>query len=93
MQVGGIVVPRFYFDVWEGAKLTPDEAGRELDSLEAAERVATEAVADIGRDRLPKGNACAVTVELRDEHRQRVLMVTVSMEIHRMDPAPELLRA
>jgi hypothetical protein len=55
--------------------------------------VATEAVADIGRDRLPKGNACAVTVELRDEHRQRVLMVTVSMEIHRMDPAPELLRA
>jgi hypothetical protein len=30
-----------------------------------------------------------VTIELKNEHRQRVLTVTVSMEIHRVDPEPQ----
>jgi hypothetical protein len=29
-----------------------------------------------------------VTVEVRNEHRQRVLIVTVTLEIHRVDPEP-----
>jgi hypothetical protein len=33
-------VPRFYFDVREGASFTPDEEGLEFDSLDAAEREA-----------------------------------------------------
>jgi hypothetical protein len=81
-------VPRFYFDMREGASFTPDEVGLEFDSLDAAEREAASAAAEMGRDRLPKGDARAVTVELRNEHRQRVLTVTVSLEIHRVDPEP-----
>jgi hypothetical protein len=81
-------VPRFYFDVREGASFTPDDEGLELDSLDAAEREAATAAADIGRDRLPKGDAREVTVEVTNEHRQRVLTVTISMEIHRVEPAP-----
>jgi hypothetical protein len=57
-------VPRFYFDVREGAKLTSDEAGRELDSLETAERVAAEAAAEIARDQVPHNSTRAVTVDL-----------------------------
>ena len=82
-------MPRFYFDVREGARFIPDEEGVEFDSLDVAEYEAARAAAEMGRDRLPKGDAREVTVELKNEHRQRVLTVTVSMETHRVDPAPE----
>ena len=81
-------MPRFYFDVREGARFIPDEEGLELDSLDAAEVAAAEGAAEIGRDRLPKGDTRDVTVEVRNEHGQRVLTVTVSMEIDRVDPSP-----
>jgi hypothetical protein len=81
-------VPRFYFDVRDEATFTPDEEGLEFSSLDDAERPAAEAAAEIGRDRLPKTDAREVTVELRNERRQRVLTVTVSMEIHQVDPEP-----
>jgi hypothetical protein len=81
-------MPRFYFDVREGASFTPDDEGREFDSVEAVALAAAKAAADIARDRLPKGDAREVTVELKNEHRQRVLTVTISMEIHRVDPEP-----
>jgi len=81
-------MPRFYFDVREGAIFTPDEEGVECESFDAAERLAAESAAEIGRDRLPKGDARDVTVELKNEHRQRILTVTVTMEIHRVDPEP-----
>jgi hypothetical protein len=82
------VVPRFYFDVRDGTQFVPDDEGIEFDSLDAAEREAAESAAEIGRDRLPKNDPRAVTVEVRNEHGQRVLTVTVSMEIYRVDPEP-----
>ncbi len=82
-------MPRFYFDVREGARFVPDEEGLVFESLDAAEREAAEAAAESGRDRLPKGDAREVTVEVKNEHHQRVLTVTVSIEIYRVDPEPE----
>jgi hypothetical protein len=79
-------VPWFYFDVREGTRFVPDAVGLEFDSLDAAERAA--AAAEIGRELLPKGDAREITVEVRNEHRQRVLTVTASLEIHRVDPEP-----
>jgi hypothetical protein len=86
-------MPRFYFDVREGTRFIPDDEGLAFDSLEAAEREAATAAAEIGRYRLPKGDAREVTVELKNEHRQRVLTVTITMEIHRVDPPPLPSRA
>jgi hypothetical protein len=87
-----VPMPRFYFDLRDGEKFTPDVAGVELDSLETAQRVAAEAPAEIaagiGRDRLLQDDAQDVRVEVRNEHRQRVLTVTVSLEIHRVEPPP-----
>jgi hypothetical protein len=80
---------RFDFDVREGPSFTPDDEGFEFDSLDETEREAATSVAEIGRDRLPKGDTREVTVELRNEHRQRVLTVTVAMQINRFVPAPE----
>jgi translation initiation factor 1 (eIF-1/SUI1) len=73
--------------VREGARFVPDTEGLEFDSLDAAEHEAASTAAEIGRDLLPKGDARAGTVEIRGEHSQRVLTVTVSMEIHWVDPA------
>lgn len=81
-------MPRYYFDVREGARFTPDEEGLEFDSLDAAEHEAACAAAEIGRDRLPKGDTRMVTVEVKNEHHQRVRTVTVSLEIDRVEPAP-----
>jgi hypothetical protein len=81
-------VPRFYFDVREGAQFIPDDEGLEFDSLDNAEQEAASTAAEIGRDRLPKGDARDITVEVRNEHGQRVLTVVVTMEIHRVDPEP-----
>ena len=82
-------MPRFYFDVREGVKFISDEKGLEFDSLEAAEREAATAAAEIGRDHLPKGDSREVTVEVSNEHRQRVLTVKVSMDIDQVEPPPQ----
>jgi len=81
-------MPRFYVDLREGTRFLADDEGLEFPDLDAAEREAADAAAGIGRDRLPKGDTWDVTVEVKNEHRQRVLTVTVTMEIHRVDPEP-----
>jgi hypothetical protein len=79
---------RYYFDIREGTRFVPDAVGLEFDSLDAAERAAAETAAEIGRELLPKGDAREITVEVRNEHRQRVLTITVSMQIERVEPPP-----
>jgi hypothetical protein len=81
-------LPRFHFDVHDGLLFVPDEEGLELDGFDSAKREATEAVLEIGRDRLKSEDSRAVTIEVRDEHRRQVLTVTVSLEINRVDPVP-----
>jgi hypothetical protein len=82
-------MPRYFFDIREGAKFTPDEDGLEFDSLDAAEHEAACTAAEIGRDRLPTSDAREVTVEVKNEHQQRVLTISVSLEIHRVEPPPQ----
>jgi hypothetical protein len=84
---------RFYFDVRDGTRFAPDDEGTEFDSRDAAEREGAEAAAEIGRDRLPKGDTRAVTVEVRNEQGHRVLIVNVSMEVDRLEPPPASSRA
>lgn len=81
-------MPRFYFDVREGTRFVPDEGGLEFRDFEHAEREAACTAAEIGRDRLPSSEIREITVEVRNEHRQRVLTVTVSMEVERVTPEP-----
>ena len=76
-------MPRFYFDVSEGPKFIPDEEGFELDSLDAAEQEATQALIQLGRDWLPR--AREVTIQVRDERRRRVLALSVAIRIERLD--------
>jgi hypothetical protein len=79
---------RFYFDVLDGDGSTRDDEGLELESLDAAEYMAAQAAAEIGRDRLPKSDAREVSITVRDEHGKPVLTVTVAMNVRRLDLAP-----
>lgn len=81
-------MPLFYFDVREGVRFTPDKEGLEFPDIAAAEREAAEAAASIGRDLLPKGVARSVTVEVRNQHEQRVVTATVTLALDRVDPEP-----
>lgn len=81
-------MPLFYFDVREGVRFVTDAEGLEFPDMAAAEREAAEAAASIGRDLLPKGIARSVTVEVRNENRQRVITATVTLAIDRVDPEP-----
>jgi hypothetical protein len=82
-------MPLFYFDVREGVRFIPDEDGLELPNLDAAEREAAEAAASIGRELLPEGTARSVTVEVRNQHGQRVITTTVTLAVDRVTPQPE----
>lgn len=86
-------MPRFYFDVREGSNFVPDDEGLEFDGMDHAEREAAIAAAEIGRDRLPNGDARTVTVEVRNEPRQRVLTIMVSMSVDRVIPSPAAPKA
>ena len=79
---------RFYFDVREGVRFTPDEDVLQFPDIAAAEREAAETAAAIGRDLLPKGVARSVTVEVRNQHGQRVVTATVTLAVDRVDPEP-----
>jgi hypothetical protein len=82
-------VARFYFDVYDGTDLVPDDEGSALDSVDAAVQVATHSAAEIGTGRLVKGDVSDVVIEVRNEHHQRVFTVTASMRIDRHDPQPQ----
>lgn len=81
-------MPRFYFDVREGCRFVPDDDGLEFPDIHAAEQEAAEAAAAIGRDALPAGRARSVTVEVRNEHGQRLVTATVTLAIDRVHPEP-----
>ena len=81
-------MPRFFFEVREGTRFVPDNEGMDFTSVDAAEREAAEAAASIGRDHLPKGDGREITVEVLNEHRQRIITVMVSMTVDRVDPQP-----
>jgi len=76
-------VTRYYFVVRNGKPLVRDDEGAEFDSVDAAVQAAARSAAEIGTNRLAKGDTSHVVIEGRDEQNQRVCSVTASMKIER----------
>ncbi len=74
---------RYYLDIRDGEELLRDDEGSEFDSLDAAVRGATRSAAEIGTNRLAKGDTSDVVIQVRDERNQRVCTVTASMKVDR----------
>ena len=84
-------MPRFYFDLTMDASTSRDEVGYEIDSLHAAEIEARRSAGELARDRLFQLQSATsedIRVEVKDEQRQPVLTVTVSIHVERVRLTP-----
>jgi hypothetical protein len=72
-------MPRFCFDVREEDRVTPDDVGVELESVDAAERRVT----GISQERLSKGITSEIEVQVKDHESFLLLTVTVSVVVRR----------
>jgi hypothetical protein len=85
---------RYYFDLFLGAFMNRDEVGSEIGSLHVADIEARRTAGELTRDRLIQlQNAASekIRVEVRDEHRQTVLAVTVSIQVERAPLTPSCM--
>ncbi len=61
-------MPRYFFDIFENGRHTPDEEGTELPNVATVRLEAMRALPAIARDEVPKdGDRQAFTVLVRDE--------------------------
>ena len=73
-------MPRFYFDLHKGDRVTRDGEGQEFVDVDAAEREAEKSVVQIYRDHDGEPHETA-TIDVRDEHGRIVAVVTASLEV------------
>ena len=64
---GGVIVPRYYFDIRDSGGFHRDEVGEEFDSFESARVECQGLLPDIAREELPDGDLHTVTCDVRDE--------------------------
>jgi hypothetical protein len=76
-----VTMPRYFFDIHDGARSTTDDTGVELDGLEAVRQEAARTLGEIARDILPDGDRQEVVIEVKDEAGQRVLVTKLSVSI------------
>src|SRR5215204_75890 len=78
---GSPAMPRFHFDIHDGARFTMDETGEELDGLQAAREQAARRLEELAREILRDGDRRDVVIEVKDEVGQRVLIAKLSVSI------------
>jgi hypothetical protein len=81
-------MPNFYFDIHEGARSVPDADGEEFDGLEAAGHHGVRLAAERARTLSPEAASRIILVDIRNEHKQRVMTVTVFAAAERVALLP-----
>jgi uncharacterized protein DUF6894 len=76
-------MPRYYFDIREGLRFRPDHAGAEFEDLGSAKGDAVDLAGEIAKDMPLAPSNHVVIVEVCNEHKERVVTVTVSLWIER----------
>ena len=72
-------MPQFYFHLWRGGHLTPDEAGVALATLDAAKRWAERMASSIiGKDKCAPESVSGWDIEVTDGAGRTILIVPVS---------------
>jgi hypothetical protein len=79
LSSAGVLVPRFFFDTYDGNFFAPDHERQELADIEAASLVAQEALPDMASDKLPDGDQRVFIVRVRDEAGQVVVQVSLTL--------------
>jgi len=74
-------VARYYFDVTDDAGSFSDETGIDYATLEGAKAEASRALAEIARDRVPGPDRLLFVVSVRDERKQPLFEVRLTIEV------------
>lgn len=74
-------MPRFYFDVDDGAGHRRDEDGVELTSLREARAEALETLAEIAEEELPDGDRRDFVIEVRHGSAEPALRASLSLRV------------
>ena len=74
----------YYFDIRDGDRFTRDEAGLELDGIEAVRREAMRALRGTVGDVLPDGGQRSVAVAVRNEDGKPVLMASLTLIVQQV---------
>ena len=83
VRSGGTAMPRYYFDIREGLRFRPDRAGAEFEDLGSAKSHAVHLAGEIAEAMPLDPSNHGVIVEVCNEHKERVLTVTISLWIER----------
>lgn len=71
----------YYFDVRDGDRISPDYIGQDVDSMASAALLARQAATRVGQEVLAKGKIKDVAVLVRDADNNRVLTVTLTLQV------------
>ena len=78
-------MPRYFFDIHNGAVFTTDDTGVELDGIEAAQQEAARTLSGFAKEILPDGNPHEIVIMAKDEAGQRVLVAKLSASFERTE--------
>ena len=70
-------MPRYFMDLYSCDGLTVDEEGQLFDTPERLRREAVRILPDIIRDEMLDGDGASITLEVRDESGNRVLVASL----------------
>jgi len=74
-------MPRYFFDIDDGEKISPDAVGLELASDHEAQQEAVRALPGIAKDVLPDGPRRDFVIEVRDATRRPFLRARLSLTV------------
>ncbi len=78
------LVPRYFFDFYDGGVLTADDEGQEMVDLATARREASSVLPEIARDLMADGNEHTITAVLRTEE-GAILRATLSLKLEHLN--------
>ena len=76
-------MPRYFFDVVDGLRSTPDPQGTEFANLEAAREEALATLGEIAKDELPDGDHRDFQISIRDDSGTVLLKATLALRVER----------
>jgi hypothetical protein len=74
-------MPRYFFDVHDGERLTPDQVGVELDDNHSAQQEAVRALPAIAKDCLPDGTQRDFVIDVKDAEGRPILRAKLALTV------------
>jgi len=80
-------MPRYYFDIQDGADLMRDSEGSEHRDLGAAQNEATDTLTQMGKEIFPGHDDRALSIDIRDDGGKALMRVTLTHATERFGQA------